>query len=49
MELTNEDASLLLVIASENVHLKLNRERRGVHEINQLRDSMLNITTFFLN
>jgi hypothetical protein len=36
MELTSEDAALLL-IASENVHLKLKRERSGVHEINQLR------------
>jgi len=36
MELTSEDAVLLL-IASENVHLKLKRERGGVHEINQLR------------
>ena len=35
MELTSEDAALL--IASENVHLKLKRERRGVHEINQLK------------
>ena len=37
MELTNEDAALLLLITSENVHLKLRRERSGVHEINQLR------------
>jgi hypothetical protein len=36
MELTSED-SALVVIASENVHLKLKRERSGVHEINQLR------------
>jgi len=36
MELTSEDAALLL-IASENVHLKLKRERSGVHEINKLR------------
>jgi len=36
MELTSEDAALLL-IASENVHLKLKRERGRVHEINQLR------------
>jgi len=36
MELTIADAALLL-IASENVHLKLKRERSGVHEINQLR------------
>ena len=36
MELTSEDAALLL-IASENVHLKLKRERSGVHEINQSR------------
>jgi len=36
MELTNEDAALLR-IASENVHLKLKRERSGFHEINQLR------------
>jgi len=36
MELTSEDAALLL-IASENVHLKLKRERSRVHEINQLR------------
>jgi len=35
MELTSEDAALL--IASENVQLKLKRERSGVHEINQLR------------
>ena len=36
MELTSEDAALLL-IASENVHLELKRERSRVHEINQLR------------
>jgi len=36
MELTSEDAALLL-IASENVHLKLKRERSGVHEINHSR------------
>jgi len=36
MELIIEDAALLL-IASENVRLKLKRERSGVHEINQLR------------
>jgi len=36
MELTSEDAALLL-IASESVHLKLKRDRRGVHEINQSR------------
>ena len=36
MELTSEDAALLR-IASENVHLKLKRERDGVHEINQSR------------
>jgi hypothetical protein len=36
MELTSEGAALL-IIASENVHLKLNRQRSGVHEINQLR------------
>jgi len=35
-ELTSEDAALLL-IASENIHLKLKRERSGVHEINQVR------------
>jgi len=35
MELTREDAALL--IASENVHLKLKSERSGVHEINQSR------------
>jgi len=35
MELTSDDAGLL--IASENVHLKLKRGRSGVHEINQLR------------
>jgi hypothetical protein len=35
MELTSEDAALRL-IASEHVHLKLKRERSGVHEINQL-------------
>ena len=34
MELTSEDAAL---IPSENVHLKLERERGGVHEINQSR------------
>jgi hypothetical protein len=34
MELTSEDAAL---IASENVHLKLKRERSGVCEVNQLR------------
>ena len=34
MELTSEDAALLL-IASENVHLNLKRERSGFHEINQ--------------
>jgi hypothetical protein len=36
MELTSEDAALLL-IASENIHFKLKRERSGVNEINQLR------------
>jgi len=36
MELTSEDAALLL-IPSENVHLKFKRERSGVHEIYQLR------------
>jgi hypothetical protein len=36
MELTSEDASLLL-IASDNVQLKLKRERSGVHKINHLR------------
>jgi len=36
-ELRNEDAALLL-IASEKVHLKLQRERSGVHEINQSRE-----------
>jgi hypothetical protein len=36
MELTSEDAALLL-IASENVHLKLKIDRSGVHEINQFR------------
>jgi hypothetical protein len=36
MELTSEDAALLL-IASDNVQLKLKRERSGVHEINHLR------------
>jgi hypothetical protein len=35
MELS-EDAALLT--ASENSHLKLKRERSGVHEINQLRE-----------
>jgi len=35
MELTSEDTALL--IASENVHLILKRERSGVHEINQSR------------
>ena len=34
MELTSEDAAVLL-IASENVHLKLKSERSRVHEINQ--------------
>jgi hypothetical protein len=37
MEMTSEDAALLL-IASENSHLKLKRETSGVHEINQLRE-----------
>jgi len=36
MELTSGDAALLLN-ASEYVHLKLKRERSGVHEINQSR------------
>jgi hypothetical protein len=36
MELTSEDADRLL-IASENGHFKLKRERSGVDEINQLR------------
>jgi len=36
MELTSEDTALLLT-ASENVHLKLKRERSRVHDINQLR------------
>jgi len=36
MELTSEDAALHLT-ASENVHLKLKRERSGVHEIHQSR------------
>ena len=36
MELTSEEADLLL-IPSENVNLKLKRERSRVHEINQLR------------
>jgi len=36
MELTSEDAALL-IIASENVHLKLKRNRCAVHEINQSR------------
>jgi len=36
MELTSENAALLL-IASENVHLKLKRERSGFQEINQSR------------
>jgi hypothetical protein len=36
MELTSEDAALLL-IASENVQLKLKRGRSGFHEINQLK------------
>jgi hypothetical protein len=35
MELTSEDAVLL--IAAENVHIKLKRARSSVHEINQLR------------
>jgi hypothetical protein len=37
MELTSEDAALLL-IASEDIQLKLKKERSGVHEINQLRE-----------
>jgi hypothetical protein len=37
MELTSEDAALLL-IASENSHLKLKIERSGVNEINQVRE-----------
>jgi hypothetical protein len=36
MELRREDAAFL--IASENSHQKLKRERSGVHEINQLRE-----------
>jgi hypothetical protein len=36
MELTSEDAALLL-IAKEDIHLKLKRERSGVNEINELR------------
>jgi len=36
MELTSEDAALLLIV-SENVHLKLKSEGNRVHEINQLR------------
>ena len=36
MELTSEDAVLLL-IASENIHLNLKRERSRFHEINQVR------------
>ena len=35
MDLTSDDTALL--IASESVHLKLKRERSGVHEITQLR------------
>ena len=36
MELTSEDAALLLII-SENIHLKLKRERSGFHESIQSR------------
>ena len=40
----------LLLIAKKNVHLKLKRDRGGVHEINvNVEDSMVNITTFSLN
>jgi len=35
-ELASEDAALLL-IASENIHLKLKSERSDVHEINLLK------------
>ena len=35
MELTSEDTALL--ISSENIHLKLKRERSRVHEISQLK------------
>jgi len=46
MELTSEDAAL---IPSENVHLKLERERGGVHEINQSRGQYGEYHHFFLN
>ena len=40
----------LLLNATKNVHLKLKRDRGGVHEINlNVEDSMVNITTFPLN
>jgi hypothetical protein len=39
MELISEDAAVLL-IASENVHLKLKSERSGIHEINQLKNTV---------
>jgi len=48
MEMTSEDAALLL-IASENVHLKLERERSEVHEINQLRGEYREYHHLFLN
>jgi hypothetical protein len=48
MELTSQDAALVL-IASENVHLKLKRERSGVHEINQLRGQYGEYHHLFLN
>jgi hypothetical protein len=53
MELTSEDAAVPL-IASDNVHFKLKKEKRGVHEINQFRVqygeyqySMVNISTLW--
>ena len=44
------NAVALLLIAKKNVHLKLKRDRGGVHEINlNVEDSMVNITTLSLN
>jgi hypothetical protein len=48
MELTSEDTAHLL-IASEIVHLKLKRERVGVHESNQLRGQYGEYHHLFLN
>jgi hypothetical protein len=48
MELTSEDAALLL-ITSENVHLKLKTERSGVHDLNQLRGQYGKYHHLFLN